>query len=109
MALFIMLEVMDEEQALTQFQDDNRVVAVYKRPTLFCERTSDCALGALGFKNVRSSRNQLICRFCGKFVTHIIYKTTTKESFIIDSLKFHWYYGWNLLDKFRKAAIGDKI
>lgn len=102
MALFLMLEVLDEQEAIDQFQNDPRVVGVYKRPTLFCERTADCRLGSQGFVNTRSSRNQVICRFCGRFVRPLIYKTTTNETFQKDSLNFHWYYGQNLIEKFRK-------
>ena len=103
MALVIQLEFFDEDESF-QYRDDPHLVAVYKRPTLFCERKPECLINNDSGKKtvycVTSSRGWSICRVCGRYALAAwqseFYKRTP-------------WFGTNLIDKFKQSQIGDKI
>lgn len=111
MALVIMLEFMDEDEAFA-YQEDPHLVAVFKRPTLFCERTDACKLPSVYGINIHcvtSSRGWDICRMCGRYA-HWQYYTVMNGEKVIDSFyDKHSSFGYNLINKFKQLQIGDKI
>lgn len=108
MALVIMLEFMDEEEAFA-YQNDPHLKAVYKRPTLFCEGKN--CLPNIKYGGVvvtDSSRGWTICRTCGRYVGG---ETITLPNGFSYSRFYHRdpSFGKNLIETFRKANVGDRV
>ena len=113
MAVLLCLQFDDESEAI-QFRDSiptaSKLRAVYKVPTLFCENKKECwpirpneRHGTFG-----PARGWYICKTCHKFLKLKMHKDTDL------STTDYWFrrhqdLGWNILERFRRANVGDKL
>ena len=108
MAVVLVFDFDNEEEALA-FKDSKNLVAVYKRPTIFCANGPECRpytdKHRRGFQS--TLRKWFICQVCGKFINIVVFKDA--KSMMDNWLRYHNHLGRNILDTFRTANVGDKL